>query len=62
MKTGEYLGCTKDYEGKILEKSYSDLNGVILYQIGSLQVIKDGPMITYIHEQRTHRLSVRPFW
>ena len=24
----------------ILEKSYSDLNGVILYQIGSLQVIK----------------------
>ena len=47
IKVGEYLGCVKDYEGNILETSLSDLNGVVLYQAGSLQVIKDGPMITY---------------
>ena len=44
IKVGEYLGCVKDYEGNILETSLSDLNGVVLYQAGSLQVIKDGPM------------------
>lgn len=47
IKAGEFLGCTRDYEGNILEKSYSDLNGVILYQVASLQVLKDGPMIAY---------------
>ena len=47
IKVGEYLGCGKDYEGNILETSLSDLNGVVLYQTGSLQVIKDGPMIAY---------------
>ena len=47
IKAGEYLGCTKDYEGNVLERSYSDLNGVILYQVASLQVLKDGPMIAY---------------
>ena len=65
MKTGEYLGCTKDYEGKILEKSYSDLNGVILYQIGSLQVIKDGPMITYgsfSREEDSRKEKITAYW
>lgn len=47
IKAGEYLGCIKDYEGNVLEISQSDLNGVILYQTGSLQIIKDGPMIAY---------------
>ena len=47
IKVGEYLGCVKDYERNILETSLSDLNGVVLYQTGSLQVIKDGPMIAY---------------
>ena len=47
IKVGEYLGCTKDYEGNVLERSYSDLNGVILYQVASLQVLKEGPMIAY---------------
>ena len=47
IKAGEYLGCTRDYEGNVLERSYSDLNGVILYQVASLQVLKDGPMIAY---------------
>ena len=47
IKAGEFLGCTKDFEGNVLENSYSDLNGVILYQVASLQVIKDGPMVTY---------------
>lgn len=47
IKVGEVLGCTKDYEGNVLETSISDLNGVILYQTASLQVIKDGPMIAY---------------
>ena len=65
VKTGEYLGCTKDYEGKILEKSYSDLNGVILYQIGSLQVIKDGPMITYgsfSREEDSRKEKITAYW
>ncbi len=47
IKVGEFLGCIKDYEGNVLETSISDLNGVILYQTGSLQIIKDGPMIAY---------------
>lgn len=65
VKAGEYLGCTKDYEGKILEKSYSDLNGVILYQIGSLQVIKDGPMITYgsfSKEEDSRKEKITAYW
>ena len=47
LKVGEYLGCVKDYERNILETSLSDLNGVVLYQTGSLQVIKVVPMIAY---------------
>ncbi len=47
IKAGEYLGCIRDYEGNVLEQSYSDLNGVILYQAASLQVLKDGPLIAY---------------
>ncbi len=47
IKAGEYLGCIRDYEGNVLEQSYSDLNGVILYQVASLQVLKDGPLIAY---------------
>lgn len=45
--SGEVLGYVRDYEGKILETCVAYDEGVILYQTGSLQVLKDGPMITY---------------
>lgn len=44
---GEILGEVRDYEGNILEVSMAEYNGVILFQAGSLQVLEDGPMITY---------------
>ena len=44
---GEVLGYIKDYEDNILETCISYGDGVILYQTGSLQVIKDGPMVAY---------------
>ena len=44
---GEILGYVKDYEDNILETCTSYGDGVILYQTGSLQVIKDGPMVAY---------------
>lgn len=44
---GETLGIVRDYEGNILEVSEAEMNGVILYQTESLQVVQDGPMIAY---------------
>ena len=44
---GEILGYVKDYEDNILENSVAYGDGVILYQAGSLQVLKDGPMVAY---------------
>lgn len=47
IQQGEVLGVVKDYEGKILEVSRAENDGVILYQTGSLQVKEGGPMIAY---------------
>lgn len=44
---GEKLGKVTDYEENILETSYGGYDGVILFQTGSLQVTKEGPMIAY---------------
>ena len=44
---GELLGYVRDYQGRVKETSIADCSGVILYQTGSLQVTKDGPMIAY---------------
>lgn len=65
VKAGEILGYIKDYEGNILETAYSDLNGVILYQTGTLQILKDTPMIAYgsfslEKDQRKERIAT--YW
>ena len=44
---GEILGYVKDYEDNILETCTSYGDGVILYQTGTLQVVGNGPMVTY---------------
>ena len=44
---GEALGEVRDYEGRVREISIAESDGVILYQVGTLQVVGDGPMITY---------------
>lgn len=65
ISAGEILGYIKDYDGKVLETSYSDLNGVILYQTGSLQVIKDGPMIAYgriAYEKDDRKERISNYW
>ena len=43
----EVLGEVRDYEGNCLETCRAEFDGVILYQTGSLQVLKEGPMIAY---------------
>lgn len=47
IQKGEALGEVRDYEGRVKEVSVAEFDGVILYQTGSLQVLKEGPMITY---------------
>jgi predicted deacylase/ubiquinone/menaquinone biosynthesis C-methylase UbiE len=47
IQKGESLGEVRDYEGRVKEISVAEFDGVILYQTGSLQVLKEGPMITY---------------
>ena len=47
IRQGEVLGVVKDYEGRVLEVSRAEYDGVILYQTGSLQVKEGGPMIAY---------------
>ncbi|WP_455537748.1 hypothetical protein [Terrisporobacter sp.] len=41
------MGAVKDYFGNTLDKYIAKADGVILYQVGSLSILKDGPMITY---------------
>lgn len=47
VSKGDELGTVKDYFGNVLHTSIAKVDGVILYQVGSLSVLKDGPMITY---------------
>lgn len=44
---GEKLGEVRDFEGKVKEISIAEFDGVILSQTGTLQVLEDGPMISY---------------
>lgn len=44
---GALLGTIKDYFGNVLEECYAQVNGVVLYQTASLNVLKGGPMIAY---------------
>ena len=62
---GEVLGYIKDYEDNILETCTSYGDGVILYQTGSLQVIKDGPMVAYgriSYEEDDRKEKIAAYW
>ena len=62
---GEILGYVKDYEDKILETCTSYGDGVILYQTGSLQVLKDGPMVAYgriSYEEDDRKEKIAAYW
>nr|WP_295281071.1 M14 family metallopeptidase [uncultured Blautia sp.] len=62
---GEVLGYIKDYEDNILETCISYGDGVILYQTGSLQVIKDGPMVAYgriSYEEDDRKEKIAAYW
>ena len=47
FRRDEILGEVRDYEGNVQEIIRAEYDGVILYQTGTLQVVADGPMITY---------------
>ena len=62
---GEILGYVKDYEDNILETCTSYADGVILYLTGSLQVIKDGPMVAYgriSYEEDDRKEKIAAYW
>lgn len=62
---GEILGYVKDYEDHILETSVAYTDGVILYQTGSLQVVKDGPMVAYgkiSYEEDDRKEKIAAYW
>ena len=62
---GEILGYVKDYEDNILETSVAYGDGVILYQTGSLQVLKDGPMVAYgriSYEEDDRKENIAAYW
>ncbi len=44
---GEVLGTIKDAFGETLHEVVAPRAGVVVYQTGSLNVVKDGPMIAY---------------
>ncbi len=47
IQRGEILGEVRDYQGNLIEVSQAEMDGVVLYCTGSLQVLKEGPMIAY---------------
>ena len=62
---GEKLGKVTDYEGNTLETSYGGYDGVILFQTGSLQVTKEGPMIAYgriAYEKDDRKEKIAGYW
>lgn len=65
FREGELLGVVKDYEGNVLETSVAYSEGVILYQTGSLQVLKDGPMVAYgqiAYEKDDRKERIASYW
>ena len=47
IQEGDILGEVRDYEGNVKEISVAEFDGVLLYQCGTLQVLGNGPMVTY---------------
>lgn len=54
FRKGEILGYIKDYFGNVLETCAAEMDGILLYQVSSLCVIKDGPMVAY-GEKQNHK-------
>lgn len=47
FKMGEKFGEIRDYFGNVLHVAIAKMDGVLLHQCSSLNIIKDGPMVTY---------------
>ena len=65
FESGDVLGYVRDYEGKELECCVAYSDGVILYQTRSLQVLQDGPMITYgqiSYENDDRKERITNYW
>lgn len=47
FENGAVLGEIRDYFGNLLHTCIAKTDGMILYQVTSLTILKDGPMVTY---------------
>lgn len=47
IRKGELLGVVKDTFGNVLWESRAEADAVLLYQVSSLNVLEDGPMVAY---------------
>ncbi|MGI6005942.1 MAG: methyltransferase domain-containing protein [Ruminococcus sp.] len=65
IRKGEVLGEVRDYSGKIMEVCRAESDGVILYCTGSLQVVKEGPMIAYgriVKNYDDRKVRITRYW
>ncbi|MGI6011546.1 MAG: methyltransferase domain-containing protein [Ruminococcus sp.] len=65
IQKGEVLGEVRDYSGKVMEVCRAESDGVILYCTGSLQVLKDGPMIAYgriVKNYDDRKVRITKYW
>ena len=47
FRKGEKLGEIRDYFGNVLFTEIAPQDGVLLYQTASLNIIENGPMVSY---------------
>lgn len=47
FKKGEVFGEIRDYFGEVIHKAVASRDGILIHQCSSLNIIKDGPMVTY---------------
>jgi predicted deacylase len=47
FQKGEKLGEIRDYFGSVLFTEYAPEDGLLIHQCSSLNIIKNGPMVTY---------------
>jgi predicted deacylase len=45
VKTGQNLGCVKDYEGHLLQTALSPADGVVLFLVSSLAINRTDPLL-----------------
>jgi predicted deacylase/ubiquinone/menaquinone biosynthesis C-methylase UbiE len=61
----ELLGEVRDYEGRCIEQSIAEYDGVILYQTKTLQVLANGPLISYgriVKKQDERKEKIVKYW